>query len=75
MEKHRMTDAPENSRLALPVGQAAQYLGLSASTLNKLRLTGDGPPYYKLSRRVVYRQSDLIAWLESHRRLSTSVAA
>lgn len=70
-----MSHSPDAARSALPVSDAAQYLGLSASTLNKLRLTGDGPPYYKLSRRVVYRQSDLDAWLESHRRYSTSVAA
>lgn len=66
---------PDNSRAALPVNAAASYLGLSASTLNKLRLTGAGPAYSKLGRRVVYRQSDLDVWLESHRRFSTSVAA
>ncbi len=31
---------------------AATYLGLSASTLNKLRCTGAGPIYFKLGRAV-----------------------
>lgn len=59
----------------MSVSEAAAYLGLAESTLNKKRLDGSGAPYLKLGRRVVYRQSDLDAWLESHRRYSTSVAA
>jgi predicted DNA-binding transcriptional regulator AlpA len=53
--------------------QAAQYVGLSASTLEKLRLTGNGPVYQKAGPKiVVYRVEDLDAWLNSHRRTSTS---
>lgn len=56
----------------LTVGDAARFLGLSSSTLAKLRLRGDGPAYCKLGRRVVYRRSDLEDWLNRHRRRSTS---
>lgn len=70
-----MSHSLDAARPALAVSDAARYLGLSVSTLNKKRLTGDGPPYFRLGRRVVYRQIELDAWLESHRRLSTSVAA
>jgi predicted DNA-binding transcriptional regulator AlpA len=53
--------------------QAADYLGLSPSTLEKFRLTGNGPPYLKAGPKiVVYRQEDLDAWLEGNRRRSTS---
>jgi predicted DNA-binding transcriptional regulator AlpA len=52
--------------------QAASQVGLSVSTLAKLRSRGDGPAYCKLGRRVVYRPEDLAAWLDEHRRLSTS---
>jgi predicted DNA-binding transcriptional regulator AlpA len=53
--------------------QAADYLGLSPSTLEKFRLTGNGPPYLKAGPKiVVYRQEDLDAWLEANRRRSTS---
>jgi hypothetical protein len=33
---------------------AARFVGLSESTLAKLRLNGNGPVYCKLGRRVVY---------------------
>ncbi|RWO54144.1 helix-turn-helix domain-containing protein [Mesorhizobium sp.] len=54
---------------------AALHVGLSVSTLEKLRLTGDGPEYIKLGRTVVYSTADLDAWMEGNRRKSTSVAA
>ena len=54
---------------------AARYVGLSVSTMNKLRLTGSGPQYFKLLRTVVYDPDCLDAWLEANRRKSTSVAA
>jgi hypothetical protein len=57
---------------AVPTSDAARILNLSQSTLAKLRLSGKGPAYYKLGRRVVYRQEDLAAWLGENRRLSTS---
>jgi predicted DNA-binding transcriptional regulator AlpA len=52
--------------------RAAALLGLSTSTLAKLRLTGDGPPFIKLGRRVVYRLSDLEKWLDGRCFASTS---
>jgi len=54
--------------------EAAQYLGLSQSTLEKMRLTGGNtPPFIKLTRRAVgYIQSDLDAWLSSRSRKNTS---
>jgi predicted DNA-binding transcriptional regulator AlpA len=53
--------------------EAARYLGISESTLNKTRLTGNGPPFVKVTpRAVAYRKSDLDAWLEARLRRSTS---
>ena len=54
------------------VDEAATYIGLSASTLNKLRVFGGGPVFLKLGRRVAYDLADLDRWLDSKRRLSTS---
>ena len=51
---------------------AAQYTGLSTSTLAKLRLSGRGAVYSKLGRAVVYAVEDLDAWLAQNRRRSTS---
>jgi predicted DNA-binding transcriptional regulator AlpA len=51
---------------------AANYLGLSSSTLAKMRLRGDGPIFLKLNRSVAYDTRDLDAWLSIRRRTSTS---
>ena len=53
---------------------AALYVGLSESTLAKLRLNGNGPVYCKLGRRVVYRLADLEGWLQSRTTRDTSDA-
>ncbi len=67
-EPRTMTTIPT----VLPASDAAHVLNLSQSTLAKLRVTGKGPAYCKLGRRVVYRREDLMDWLEESRRLSTS---
>ena len=54
--------------------EAARVLGLSESTLAKLRLNGNGPLYCKLGRRVVYREADLEQWLQSRTARDTSDA-
>jgi predicted DNA-binding transcriptional regulator AlpA len=56
----------------LSVKEAAVYLGLSASTLNKTRLTGTGPNFLKLGRRVLYDLRHLEAWAEKRTRSNTS---
>lgn len=54
--------------------EAASFLGLSPSTLAKMRLRGDGPPYSKLGDRiVVYDRNNLEAWVSARKRSSTSV--
>jgi predicted DNA-binding transcriptional regulator AlpA len=53
--------------------EAGKYLGLSASTLAKQRLRGDGPKFVRLSPRAIgYLQADLDAWLAAKRCSSTS---
>jgi predicted DNA-binding transcriptional regulator AlpA len=59
-------------RSKLKVKDAADYTGLSISTLNKMRLTGDGPIFIKAGRAVIYDAADLDAWLAARRRRSTS---
>jgi predicted DNA-binding transcriptional regulator AlpA len=68
-----MSDKINRQMLRTP--EAAQYLGISASTMNKLRVYGDGPAFVKLGRTVVYDPVDLNDWLRINRRTSTSVAA
>ncbi len=42
------------------------------STLEKKRLTGDGPPFIRLGRLIVYDTRDLDDWLAARRARSTS---
>jgi predicted DNA-binding transcriptional regulator AlpA len=56
------------------VRDAANYVGLSKSTLDKLRMGSDGPNYLKVGRAVIYHVADLDAWLASKRRASTWAA-
>jgi len=52
---------------------AARYLGgLSVKTLERWRVTGDGPEFCKLGRRCFYTVAVLDAWAKSRTRKSTS---
>jgi excisionase family DNA binding protein len=51
---------------------AAAYLGVSKSFLEKLRVEGGGPGYFKLGKTVVYERQELDDWLQSRKRYSTS---
>jgi predicted DNA-binding transcriptional regulator AlpA len=51
---------------------AAGITKLSTSTLTKLRLTGNGPRYLKLGRRVVYSRAALLEWMHRREHASTS---
>ncbi len=59
-------------RKRLNVRNAADYVGLSKSYLDKARSAGGGPKYIKLGNRVVYDLNDLDAWIDENRRRSTS---
>jgi predicted DNA-binding transcriptional regulator AlpA len=63
-----------NNLITLSACEAAKAVGLAPSTLAKLRLSGNGPDYYKLGRRVVYRGEDLEAWLANRVARNTSDA-
>jgi hypothetical protein len=55
---------------------AARYLGTSVGFLEKAAVRGDGPPYTRLSARlVIYDKPDLDAWMAVGRVGSTSDTA
>lgn len=55
--------------------EAARYVRLSKPTLERFRISGDGPAFLKLGGAVRYRKTDLDAWLESRLTRSTSEEA
>jgi hypothetical protein len=52
--------------------QAAERLSLSFRTLQRWRVSGDGPKFRKLGTAVRYDERDLDAFSEAGRRTSTS---
>jgi hypothetical protein len=56
----------------LTTNQAGKLVHLSGRTLEGLRVRGGGPVYRKLSGRVFYALSDLLAWVDGGARTSTS---
>lgn len=68
------TDPPRSlANGLLNVRQAAARLGLSKSTLDKMRCAGKGPRFIKSTDRAVrYDPADLDAWIANRRRTSTS---
>jgi predicted site-specific integrase-resolvase len=52
--------------------QAARLLGLSVRTLQKWRWNGKGPEFLRLNGAVRYNHADLIRFISSARRSSTS---
>ena len=60
-------------QILLTVQQAAARLQISVDTLNRWRITGEGPPFLKYGPRLVrYDEADLAAWGRGRTRLSTS---
>jgi hypothetical protein len=64
---------PIRQRLRRPA--AAKYIGSSEGFLEKAAVTGEGPPYFRLSARlVVYDVEDLDDWLAARRVRSSAEA-
>lgn len=57
------------------IPETADQIGVKPSCLAKWRVTGEGPKFVKLGKRVAYRQQDIDSWIESKVRSSTSEAA
>ena len=65
--------APSNTAAPmLSEGDAANLLGISVRTLQASRCTGRGPRFVKIGRRVLYRQTDIDAYIEARVFDSTS---
>jgi excisionase family DNA binding protein len=60
------------SQTTLTTRQAADYIGLAKTTLEKRRLHGQSPKFVRLGRAVRYRIKDLEEFLEANVRYSTS---
>jgi predicted DNA-binding transcriptional regulator AlpA len=59
-------------RRVLRTRDAAEYLGLASSTLEKLRNTGAGPRFIRMGRAIGYDIRDLDRWLDGQRESTRS---
>lgn len=55
--------------------QLAEYLGTTVGNLAQMRYHGNGPAFIKAGRRVLYRETDVQAWLDANTRTQTGTAA
>ncbi len=62
----------ENVTRHLDTREAAAWLGLSPKTLERYRVSGEGPDFRRFGSRVRYLLADLEAWASARRRVSTS---
>lgn len=73
-----MTEGSLRSRglLFLTTIEVAEMLRLSRRTLERMRVEGTGPRYLKAGpgkrSRVLYREADVLSWLERYQFGSTS---
>jgi hypothetical protein len=58
----------------IPTPEAADLLGVQPNTLEKWRLTGEGPTFVRVGRNIRYRRQDLVDWIDGRRASSTSAA-
>jgi predicted DNA-binding transcriptional regulator AlpA len=56
----------------IPESEAADFLCQSVRTIQKWRVTGAGPQFYKFGRSVRYRRRELTDWVEARRKAHTS---
>jgi hypothetical protein len=52
--------------------ETADRLRCSLSKLAKGRMRGDGPPFVKYGRSILYPEGTLVQWMKAHLRQSTN---
>ena len=63
----RTTPARHDSKKYLSTGEAADFLTLSARTLDRYRVKGTGPVFHRFGGRVRYLRADLLEWAMARR--------
>lgn len=64
--------AKEQTEEFLTPKQAADYLRVSKSYLDKLRVYGGGPKFLRFGRKILYRKAELNRWAAERSFSSTS---
>jgi len=65
--ERRMAELAPPPSEHLTNAEAAAFMKIAPVTLEQARARGEGPPYSKAGRRILYRRSDVEAWLAEGR--------
>ena len=63
----RTTPARHDTKQYLSTGEAADFLTLSARTLDRYRVKGTGPMFHRFGGRIRYLRADLLEWAMARR--------
>ena len=63
----RTTPVRHDAKKYLSTGEAANFLTLSARTLDRYRVTGTGPEFHRFGGRIRYLRADLLKWAMARR--------
>jgi predicted DNA-binding transcriptional regulator AlpA len=66
---------PAGEREWLRAVEITKDYPISLSLLDKMRAEGDGPRFFQRGRVIMYRRSDVEAWVESHMSNTTGGSA
>ncbi|SFP21385.1 DNA binding domain-containing protein, excisionase family [Geodermatophilus dictyosporus] len=65
------TNARSSASDLMTLAETAAYLRTPVATLRYWRHLGEGPVGFRLGRRVVFKRTDVDAWLDARRRTET----
>lgn len=68
--KPTWTEHPDNARTSdelLQLPHISELTTLSEASLRFMRHNGEGPPMFRLGRRLVAWRGDVVAWIEERR--------
>ncbi len=57
----------EQRETLVPLGPVLDYTGLTPSGFYSMRHRGAGPPAYRIGKKLMFRWSDVEAWVETRR--------
>lgn len=61
-----MAQLTEVDRL-VPLEPVLEFIGLTHAAFYSLRSRGQGPPAYRIGRRLMFAWPDVLEWAEQHR--------
>jgi len=72
--RHEERELPMATHDYLKPDQLSELINVAKSTLARWRVEGNGPPFMKAGRAVLYAANDVHEWLAKSARQSTSEA-